>query len=59
MHHAAGDRAGFVDFDSVPHQSQVMRARKPTGTGADDEDALARGLRGHRRRPALLQGAIA
>ena len=59
VHHAAGDRAGLVDLHGVAHQRQMMRARQAARAGADDQDALAAGCRGDRRRPPLGERHVA
>ena len=59
VHHATGDRARLVDLDGVPHQRQMMGAGQAAGTRSNDQDALARRLRGDRRRPLLFEGKIA
>ena len=59
MHHAAGHRPGFVDFDGVAHPGQVIGGGQAAGTGADDQHPLAGRLGGDFKLPVLLEGQIA
>ena len=59
MHHAAGERSGFVDDDGVAAPRQVPGRGEAARAGADDEHALARGRLVGRDRPAFLEGHVA
>ena len=52
MQHAAGQRAGLVDLDLMTEPGQVIGGRQTARSGADHQDALARGGR-DRHGPAL------
>src|SRR4029450_1877935 len=58
-HHAAGGRSGVHDLYAVAEAPQVIGGRKPRGSGADDQHALAALGGGCRKSPALLDRFVA
>ena len=58
MHHAAGDRPGFVNFDTVAHPGQMIGGGQTTGTRADHQHPFTAGWGGHLELPVFLQRQI-
>jgi hypothetical protein len=58
MHHSAGLGSGIADDDVVAHPPQVIGARQPAGTCANDQHALAR-RRHDRHPPTFFVGKVA
>ena len=58
-HHAAEQRAGFLDRDTVAEPAQVVRRRHSRRPGADDEHVLARPGARHVEAPAVLERLVA
>jgi hypothetical protein len=58
LHHAPGQRPGFVDHDGVTQPSEVISRGKPARSGADDEDAFAAGRRFDFEGPIFRCGQI-
>ena len=59
MHHAAGNRPGFLDLDRVPESGEMIGGREPARPGADDQHPLAARRRVDREFPILRRGEIA
>ena len=59
MQHAAGDRAGLVDFDLMAEPGQMVRGGQAARPGADDQHALAGRRGGGGDRPGLGAGEVA
>ena len=59
MHHAAGHRSRFVDFNGVAHAGEVIRGGQSARSGADHQNALTTGLCRELECPAFLSGQIA
>ena len=59
MHHAAGNRPGFGNLDSVTKPREVISRRQTARPGADDQYPFAAWWRIDREFPILRIGEIA